>query len=87
MNNNNKLKSFDSERSLEIIKNILGNIGEIMTLMKPLFNKVLQLEEAKEYINTENLGRAASLFGDISEQCRELESQPFSQDFLNDLKN
>ncbi|MFX1260397.1 MAG: hypothetical protein ACFFAN_21315 [Promethearchaeota archaeon] len=74
-------------QKLKVIKNILENISEILMLLKPLIEKVLLLEEAKDYRKSETFERAAMLFGDISVQCKELGSFPFSKDFLNNLKN
>ena len=74
-------------KNLKIIKQMLENIVEIMTILKPLIEKVLKLEEAEEYKESGTLKKAASLFGEISNQCREITGISFSENFLKSLKN
>jgi hypothetical protein len=63
----------DFERKIVLVKGILNNVYEIMNIFKPLFDLMLEMEEAKIYKKNGTFEKAANLFGEISEYCRELE--------------
>jgi hypothetical protein len=75
------------DKKIEIIQKVLENVCEIMTLFKPLLEKLLELEEAKQYSRNGTLDKAALLFGEIAKQCNELQKSPYSDEFLNNLEN
>ena len=78
----------DINKKIILVKNILNHIYEILKLFKPLMDKVIKMEEAKEFKKNGNFDRAAFLFGEISDLCKEIEknSSPASN-FLENLGN
>ena len=72
----NKDGMSDSEIQLKImlVKKILNNVYEVLDTFKPLFDLILEMEEAKIYKKNGTFEKAASLFGEISEYCKQLES-------------
>ena len=71
----NKEGISDSEIELKVVlvKKILNNIYEILSTFRPLFDLMLEMEEAKLYKKNGTFDKAASLFGEISEYCKQLE--------------
>lgn len=84
---NNLKTNINIDKNLKIVKHMLGNIVEIMTLLKPLIEKVLKSKDAEKYKKNGTFERTASLFGEISEQCKKLDDFSFTADFLRNLKN
>lgn len=81
-------KEDDINKKLQIVKNILDNVYEILTLFKPLMDKMLQMEEANKYKANGTFERAASLFGEISNLCKEIENNSLPPgNFLESLGN
>ena len=72
-----KKNSEDPEmgRKILLVKNILNHVYEIMELFSPLIELSMELEEAQIYKKNGTLERVASLFGEIAENCKELEGQ------------
>jgi len=56
-----------------LCKNILDDTYEILELLKPLIPLLLKMEEAKKYRENGTFERVASLFGEISDLCKEIE--------------
>ncbi|MBD3254446.1 MAG: hypothetical protein GF383_05095 [Candidatus Lokiarchaeota archaeon] len=81
------------KQNLDIVKKILNNVAEIISLLKPLIIKASQLEEAEKYKKDGTFQKASDLFGDISHQCKKLrhtsihQKLPLSKEFLENLKN
>jgi hypothetical protein len=65
----------DMGRKILLVKNILNEVYEIIALFRPLLELSMELEEAQIYKKNGTLERVASLFGDIAENCKELERQ------------
>ena len=81
-------KEDDINKKIQIIKDILDNVYEILTLFKPLMDKMLKMDEAKQYKIDGTFERAASLFGEISDLCKEIENNSLPPDaFLENLGN
>jgi len=81
-------ESENIERKVKIVRNVLNNVCEILTLFKPLLNRMMEMEDAEKFKKNGTFGKAAHLFGEISEQCKELEGTPFlSDEFYEDLAN
>ena len=72
-----KKNSEDPEmgRKILLVKNILNHVYEIMELFSPLIELSMELEEAQIYKKNGTLERVASLFGEIANNCKELEGQ------------
>ncbi len=72
-----KKNSEDPEmgRKILLVKNILNEVYEIMELFSPLIELSMELEEAQIYKKNGTLERVASLFGEIANNCKELEGQ------------
>jgi len=66
-------KEDDINKKLNLCKNILDDVYEILDLFKPLIPLLLKMEEAKKYRENGTFNRVASLFGEISELCKEIE--------------
>lgn len=65
----------DMGRKILLVKNILNEVYEIIELFSPLIELSMELEEAKIYKKNGTLERVASLFGEIANNCKELEGQ------------
>ncbi len=82
------IREEDINRKIHTVKNILDNVYEILSLFKPLMEKMLKMDEANQYKVNGTFEKAASLFGNISDLCMEIEesSLPTSA-FLESLGN
>lgn len=80
-------KEDDINNKIQIVKNILDNVYEILTIFKPLMDKMLKMDEANQYKVNGTFKRAASLFGEISDLCREIENHSLPTSFLESLGN
>ena len=80
-------KEDDINNKIQIVKNILDNVYEILTIFKPLMDKMLKMDEANQYKVNGTIKRAASLFGEISDLCREIENNSLPTSFLESLGN
>lgn len=65
----------DMGRKILLVKNILNEVYEIIELFSPLLELSMELEEAQIYKKNGTFERVASLFGEIAENCKELEGQ------------
>ena len=65
----------DMGRKVLLVKNILNEVYEIIALFRPLLELSMELEEAQIYKKNGTFERVASLFGEIAENCKELEGQ------------
>lgn len=75
-------------KKIKLTNDILNHVYEILTLFKPIMNKMIKMEEAKEFKKNGTFNKAAFLFGQISDLCKEIEniSSP-SNTFLENLGN
>ena len=81
-------KEDEINNKIKLTKDILNHVYEILTLFKPLMDKMIKMEEAKEFKEDGTFERAAYLFGEISDLCKEIEnSYPPSSTFLENLGN
>ncbi len=77
-----------NEDLLKNVKSLLDNVYEILQLFSPLMARMLELEEAKKYKKNGTFEKAAFLFGEISDLCKEIEGTPLiSSIFLDNLEN
>ncbi len=60
-------------KKIHLVKYILKDVYEILKLLQPLFDRMLKMEESKQYIKNGVFNKAASLFGEISLLCKEIE--------------
>jgi hypothetical protein len=75
-------------KKIHLVRNILNNVYEILELFKPLLEKMLKMEEAEQLKKNGDFKRAASLFGDISLLCKEIEDESLTLDLpLDNLGN
>ncbi|MFW9939970.1 MAG: hypothetical protein ACFFFT_02940 [Candidatus Thorarchaeota archaeon] len=84
------MSTMDGEinRKIHLMKNILKNVYEILELFKPLLETMLKMEEADQYKKNGVFKKAASLFGEISVLCKEIEDDSLSINlFLDNLGN
>ena len=75
--NKNPKEQLDIDKKIILTKNILNNVYEILALFKPLFDLMLEMEEAKLFRQDGTFQKAADLLGEISQSCRELEGTYF----------
>ena len=73
-------KEDDINRKIMLCKNILDDVYEILELFKPLIPLMLEMEEAKKYRDNGTFERVASLFGEISDLCQEIENNSLTSD-------
>jgi len=71
--NKNPKEQLEIDKKILLTKKILNNVYEILALFKPLFDLMLEMEEAKIFCQNGTFAKAASLLGEISASCRELE--------------
>ena len=71
--NHNSKESLEINKKIVLVKNILNNVYEILALFKPLFDLVIDMEEAKLYRQNGTFSKATTLLGEISDSCKELE--------------
>ena len=78
-------KEDDMNNKIMLCKNILNNTYEILELLKPLIPLLLKMKETKKYREDGTFERVASLFGEISDLCKDLEysSSPININFEN----
>ncbi|KKN40649.1 hypothetical protein LCGC14_0731350 [marine sediment metagenome] len=77
-----------NEDLLKNVKSLLDNVYEILQLFSPLMARMLELDEAKKYKKNGTFDKAAFLFGEISQLCKEIEGTPLpSATFLENLGN
>lgn len=75
-------------RKIHLMKDILKNVYEILELFKPLLEVMLEMEEAEHYKKSGVFEKVASLFGEISILCKEIENDsPSLNLFLDNLGN
>ena len=81
-------KENEINKKILLVKNILNHIYEILILFKPLMDKMIKMEEAKEFKKNGTFNRAAFLFGEISDLCKEIENGSSTEStFLENLGN
>ncbi|MFX0035388.1 MAG: hypothetical protein ACFE9I_07090 [Candidatus Hermodarchaeota archaeon] len=81
-------KERDINNKIVICKEILKNVYEILTIFQPLMNKMLKMNEAKKYRENGSFERAAFLFGEISDLCKEIEDiSSVPDDLIKNLGN
>jgi hypothetical protein len=81
-------KEDDINNKIRLTKEILKHVYEILTLFKPLMDKMIKMEEAKEFKKDGTFNKAAYLFGEISDLCKEIENKSSpSNTFLENLSN
>ena len=75
-------------KKIQLTKKILDNVYEILELFRPLLSKMAKMPEAEVYKKNGAFEKAASLFGNISNLCEEIEDKSFpSITFLEGLGN
>ncbi len=81
-------KEDDINNKIKLTNDILNHVYEILTLFKPLMDKMIEMEESKEFKKNGTFDRAAYLFGKISDLCKEIESSSTPKNtFLENLGN
>lgn len=81
-------KEDEINKKIKLTTEILNHVFEILTLFKPMMNKIIKMEEAKEFEKNGTFNRAALLFGQISDLCKKIENISLpSGTFLEDLGN
>jgi len=75
-------------RKFLLMNDILKNIYDILELFKPLLEVMLKMEKVEQYKKSGVFEKAASLFGEISVLCKEIENDsPSLNLFLENLGN
>jgi hypothetical protein len=75
-------------RKIHLVKDILKNVYEILEIFKPLLELMLKMEETESYKKNGAFEKVASLFGEISILCKEIEKDTPSLDlFIDNLGN
>ncbi|MFX0003312.1 MAG: hypothetical protein ACFE9C_01715 [Candidatus Hodarchaeota archaeon] len=82
------IREDDIDKKIKITKEILSHVYEILTLFKPLMDRMIKMEEAKEFKKNGMFNRVAYLFGEISDLCKEIETSSLpSNTFLENVGN
>lgn len=76
----------DVHQKMGLIKEILENVYDLLELFSPILNKIFEMEEAERYKEDGTLVKAAKIFGDIAEKCKDIEGTP-SPEFFKNLGN
>jgi hypothetical protein len=85
--NNAELEN-EIQKKILIVKKILDNVYDIMVIFKPLLGKMIELEKQGKVIEKGRFNKAAMIFGEISNHCKELQEEfPFSPEFLKNIPN
>jgi hypothetical protein len=71
-------KEDDIDKKMILCKNILDDVFEILELFKPMIPMFMKMEEAKKFRRNGTFERIASLFGEISDLCKEIENSSIS---------
>ncbi|MFX1420056.1 MAG: hypothetical protein ACFE9N_14150 [Promethearchaeota archaeon] len=78
----------DINKKIKLTNKILNHVYEILTLFKPLMDKMIKMEESKGFKENGTFNRAAYLFGEISDLCKEIENNSLpTNTFLENLGN
>jgi len=78
----------DINNKIQLVKKVLDDVYEILKLFGPLMTRMFELEEAKKYKSDGTFEKAAFLFGEISQHCKEIEGISIpSNSFLENLGN
>ncbi len=78
----------DVNKKLVLVKNLLNRVYEILKIFAPLLEEIQSTEEAKKYKKDGTFERAASIFGEISNICKEIEGNEIPDStFLQNLSN
>jgi hypothetical protein len=67
-------KEDEINNKIKLTIEILNHVYEILTLFRPLMDKMIKMEEAKEFKKNGTFEKAAYLFSEISDLCKEIES-------------
>ena len=82
------IKKDDINKKIHLVKKVLNHVYEIFLLFGPLLDKIIKLEEAKKHGDDGTFKKAASLFGEVSNLCNEIENSSLpSNTFLETLGN
>ena len=65
-----------------VINNILNNVHQIFLLLQPIIDRMIVLKDSEILSKLENLKKAALLFGEISELCKEIENNNSSKETI-----
>ena len=81
--------SSDNEitQKIHLVKKILDNVFEILILFRPIIDQMKISDEFKKYYKNGTIEKVASLFGEISDQSKEIAGIHLSEIFLRNLKN
>jgi len=81
--------SFDYEitQKIHLVKKILNNVFEILILFSPIIDQMKMSEDFKHYYKNGTIEKVASLFGEISDQSKEIAGIHLSEEFFKNLKN
>ena len=72
---------------IEIIRNILDSLGDILVISKPIFEKVSEIDEADKFYMNGRIVKIAYIFEDIIKQCEKLGAQRIPRSLLENLLN
>ncbi len=86
--NNNKKKSPNVGKEILIVNNILKGVYDLLILFKPILAQMVEMEKAGLLQKGGPFKKAASLFGEISGHCKDLEGElALSEEFFKNLAN
>ncbi len=72
---------------LNIIKNLLDSLEEILIIFYPLLERIFLMKEAKTYYKNGTLDALSQLFSKVSQECKKLTLPSFSSEILELVKD
>ena len=82
-----KDEKFEINKKMNLIKQILNNVYELLSLFNPIIDQIKISKDFKRFYQDGTIEKMANTFGKISEHSREIAKYPISNEFLSNLKN
>ena len=84
MKNNENLNDYVNEK-INGVRNVLTSLEQILTMLSPLVDKVLLMEDTDTYRKNGSFKTLIELFDNISSECNKLSSPIFNSEFPEDI--
>jgi hypothetical protein len=81
------LNEKNAKFGLFIINNILEDLHKLFAVLRPLIEKMIELEEFQEFYEDGTFGKIHNIFKSISDESKKIGVKFFPNDFIKRLKN
>ncbi len=81
------LNEKNAKFGLFIINNILEDLHKLFAVLRPLIEKMIELEEFQEYYKDGTFGKIHNIFKSISDESKKIGVKFFPNNFLKRLKD